>query len=83
VLGAFQGKAVAALLGKGFLGNIFGEFQAFGFHADVLHKGHVGAKVLGKAFFHIPDTFADNGPKALPLCHLMDDGQGVEPVAEA
>jgi len=83
MLGAFEGKTVASLLCQRFLGNVFREFKAFGFHANILHKGHVCSKVFCKDLFHFSDAFAHDVTKSFTTCHLMNDFKGIESVSKA
>ena len=83
VLGPFERETIAPLLCKGLLGDVFGELQPLGLHANVLHEVGVGAEPIGQYPFHSPDTLAHYLPESLSLRHLMHYLESGFPVAEA
>ncbi len=82
VLRTFGRQAIAALLGNGFLGHVFGDFHAFDLHADIVHEDRVAAKFAGEVFLHVADALADDHAKPFAARHLMQQLKSCRAVAE-
>ena len=67
--------AIAALLGKRFLGQIFRNFHTFDLHANIIQKFRVGMYFTHEQFLHVMYALTHNHAKAFTARHLMEKFQ--------